>query len=95
MARFLVDQKPEAEEELAALLMNSPPSLQRQITDASNAIYAKLVHADLLPNYPRRRRLASTYTWIVFPLLAEYEVDEQSKTVTILHYYLAPRIHRP
>ena len=95
MARFVLDQKPEAEQELAALLVNSPAGLQRQISDASDAIDAKVVYADLLPNYRRRKGLARTYTLTVFPLMAEYEVDEQSKMVTILHYYLKPRIHHP
>jgi len=95
MARFVLDHSPEAEDELAALVLNSAPALGRQITQASDSIDAQLVHADLLPNYRRRRGVAPKYKLFDFPLLAVYEVDEISKTVKILHYRLMPRAYGP
>ena len=95
MARFVVEATLEAEQELATLLAHSPAALRRQITDASDRIDATLIHADLLPNYRRRRGQARTYTLMIFPLQGAYEIDNQAKVVSIFRYQLLPQLHRP
>src|SRR5437899_2107789 len=94
MSRFTVVTSPEAEQELATLLVNSPSRLQRQISDASDRIDAQLVYADLLPNFRRRRTGSGTFTLLVFPLRAHYAIDTQAKVVKIFQYRLVPRIYR-
>lgn len=95
MARFLVDHTAAAEHTLATFLAGAPVGLRRQITDACDEIDSKLTYADLLPNYRRTRGLAPNYVLVVFPLRAIYEVDSQTKTVTILQYEMAPQLHSP
>jgi hypothetical protein len=95
MARFVVDHTPDAEHTLAGFLASAPPGVRHQITLACDSIDAKLTYADLLPNYRRRKGAAPSYRLTVFPVLAEYEVDEVLKVVMITHYRLMPRTFRP
>ena len=95
MTRFVVDHTPDAEQTLAAFVANASPRLRRQITLACDSIDAKLTYADLLPNYRRRKGAAPSYRLLVFPILAEYEVDPVSKTVMITDFRLMPRSYGP
>src|SRR5262249_10180522 len=81
MPRFAVSATPDAEDELADILMNSPPALQQEVTRACNRIDSLLVHADLLPNYVRRGGLVVPFKIISGPLQAIYRVDEQAREV--------------
>lgn len=95
MSRFHVTASDGTESELADLILNSPPSLARDVTLASDQIDQDLEDVDLLLGNRGMRGIHQIGAHRVYPLIAVFEIDHATNEVNIIRYKLAIGLFRP